>query len=326
MSKFNSLITIAGKEFRDVRSNQVLWVMTAFMLSAVGVSLVVAAGALHADVTQYEATRQLLLAMGKSVDALTPPNYHPLSLLRGFIEYIEIIGAVLGIVMGYRSANVERQAHTTGLILSRPVSSQILMSGKLLGNVMALSLSIVAAYALGAFGVQWIGGVHLSADDWLRIAVTMLASIAYVTVFFSLSLVLTAHMRRPANALLLAFGVWMGLVLITPQIGDTLDPDNQVGKGVFQTLGVPQAAQKDIMKSFKRFETVRDSIEQSSPAKHLERLSFAALGIKASYADWSLGAVLRDRTQDIKWLFLLVLGLPGLLITWPIRYSQLKEN
>ena len=54
--------------------------------------------------------------------------------------------------------------------------------------------------------------------------------------FFLLGFILALHMKHSAHALLGAFAIWLLLVLIAPQIGDTRDPDNQVARG-----GVPAA-------------------------------------------------------------------------------------
>jgi ABC-2 type transport system permease protein len=125
---------------------------------------------------------------------------------------------------------------------------------------------------------------------------------------------------------LLAFTLWIGFVLVTPQIGDTLDPDNQVGAGVFRTLGIAKPQEKEIMKSFKTYETLRDGIEQSSPAKHFERLSFAVLGIKDIYAGQPLVSVIQDRLGDVLWLIGLFGSMLGALAIFPLKINNLKES
>ncbi len=52
---------------------------------------------------------------------------------------------------------------------------------------------------------------------------------------------------------------------IAPQIGDTLDPDNQVAGGVFRTFVIAKPDEKAILAAFKTYETIRDGVEQASP-------------------------------------------------------------
>lgn len=317
---------LAWKEIADVRRTKLLLLVTVFMLAASFVSLLVAAVALKADVVSYNGARDLLLSLGKPLDALAPPSFMPLTLLRGFVEYIEIIGAVLGIVLGHRAAASERGRNTLPLLLTRPLSNMTFIVGKCLGNFVAIGGVLFLTFALGALGLVVIGGVALSADDLARIGVTFVAASLYVGFFFSLGFLLALHMRRSVHAVLLAFGLWLVFVLVTPQIGDTLDPDNQVGAGVFRTLSIAKPQEKEIMKSFKTYETLRDSVEQSSPAKHFERLSFAVLGIKDTYAGQPLGSVVQDRSGDVFWLLGLFGSLLAALAIFPLNANHLKEN
>lgn len=80
------------------------------------------------------------------------------------------------------------------------------------------------------------------------------------------------------------------------------------------------------MKSFKTYETLRDGIEQSSPAKHFERLSFAVLGIKDIYAGQPLVSVIQDRLGDVLWLIGLIGSVLGILAISPLKINNLKES
>ncbi|BDT74206.1 hypothetical protein os4_37590 (plasmid) [Comamonadaceae bacterium OS-4] len=320
------ITTIARKEVSDIRRTRLLWVVMAFMLLASFVSLVVAAVALKADVAAYNSARDILLSLGKPLEDLAPPVFMPLALLRGFVEYIEIIGAVLGIVLGHRAAASERGRNTLPLILTRPLSSLTFIAGKCLGNFIVIGGVLLLTFAFGAIGLMTIGGVALNSSDISRIFTTYSAASLYVGFFFSLGFLLALHMRRSVHAVLLAFTLWIGFVLVTPQIGDTLDPDNQVGAGVFRTLGIAKPQEKEIMKSFKTYETLRDGIEQSSPAKHFERLSFAVLGIKDIYAGQPLVSVIQDRLGDVLWLIGLIGSVLGILAISPLKINNLKES
>ncbi|WP_068979430.1 ABC transporter permease [Aeromonas sp. EERV15] len=323
---FLQIRALATKEIADVRRSSLLLVVTVFMLLASFVSLVVAAVALKADVTAYNSARDLLLSLGKSIDELVPPAFMPLTLLRGFVEYIEIIGAVLGIVLGHRAAAAERGRNTLPLLLTRPMSTLTFVIGKCLGNFAIIGGVLLLTFSFGALGLVVIGGIGLTADDLVRVVTTLTAASVYVGFFFVLGLFLALNMRRSVHAVLLAFTLWIGFVLVTPQIGDTLDPDNQVGAGVFRTLNIAKPQEKEIMKSFKTYETLRDGIEQSSPAKHFERFSFAVLGIKDIYAGQSLQAVLKERQNDVFWLFGLFASLLGVLTIFPLNVNKLKES
>ena len=327
MTSFVSAMSaIASKEISDARRTSLLLVVTAFMLLAGLVALVVAGLSLQDEVAAYNEGKAQLIELGKPLSSIAPPTYVPLKLLRGFIEYMEIIGSVLGIVLGYRAAAIERGRNTLALILTRPLTQSAFLAGKLLGNLALIAGVLTATFLLGAIGIMLIGGVVLTLDEWLRLLIVDIAAILYILSFFTLALLLALWMKNLSHALLAAFAIWLTLVLIAPQIGDTLDPDNQVAGGVFRTLGIAKPEERAILAQFKTYETLRDGIEQASPTKHVERWSFALTGIKETYAGQSIAAVIADRWNDLVWLAATLAVLLALLFYHRLDFSRLAKE
>lgn len=241
--------TIAAKEISDGLKTHVLTLLTGFLVLASLVSLTVSAVALQAEYLTYIESRDLLLSLGKSFADLVAPAFYPLKLLRGFVEHVEIIGAVLGIVLGYWAAAVERGHSTLALILTRPLSQSTFLGGKLAGNAVLITVALAITFAIGAIALAVISGVGLGPTDLLRIMIVFAAASIYVISFFLLGFILALSMKRLPTALLLSFAIWLVLVLIAPQIGDTMDPDNQVAGGVFRVLGVVLAPHEETVKA-----------------------------------------------------------------------------
>ena len=322
---FTPIRTIAAKDIRDALRDRFILIVTLFLGLAALTALVTGAIALRTDVATYEAAKASLLALRKSADAIAAPEFYPLRLLRGAIEQIEIIGAAIAILVGYRSASAERGRQTLALMMTRPMRAWQFVSGKALAGIGLLAGGLALVLGVLAITLHFVSGIGLGPDDLLRIAVVWGVGLAYTSCFFLLSFILALHMKHPAHALLLAFAVWLTLVLIAPQIGDTLDPDNQVAGGVFKQLNIAKPDQVEIMKSYATFETVRDGIEQASVTKHFERFTFAVLGIKATYAGQPLGPILIEKTGELIWIFLTALGLGILLLALPINPDRLAK-
>ena len=320
------ITTIAGKEVRDALRTHLLSLLTGFLVIAALVSLTVSAIALHVDYLTYVESRALLISLGKSAAELAPPAFFPLKLLRGFVEHVEIIGGVLGIVLGYRAAAVERGHSTLALIMTRPLTQTAFLSGKVGGNMMLIMAGLATTFVVGAIALAAISGLGLAPSDLARIFVVFTAACFYVGIFFLLGFILALTIKKLPTALLVAFAIWLSLVLIAPQIGDTMDPDNQVAGGVFHALDIAKPQQTEILKSFKTYETIRDGIEQTSPAKHFERFSFAVLGIKDIYNGQPLAEVIRDRVTDLWWLLAIFAALVLMLFLRPLNLTRLTKE
>ena len=323
---FAQIRVIAAKEIRDALTSYIIVAVAGFMVLAAMIALAVSAFALHSDVLAYEEAKAMLISLGKPVDALVAPAYFPLRLMRGFIEQTEIIGAVLGIVLGYRAAAIERGRNTLALMMTRPLSQSVFLAGKISGNLVLITISIGLSFLLGAVAIVLIGGVSLSGVEQLKVLLSFIAASFYTSSFFMLGFILALHIKRLPHALLYAFAIWLTFVLVAPQIGDTLDPDNQVSGGVFKKLNIPRAQEKQILLSFSGYEDARNAIEETSPAIHLERTTFALLGIKEIFNGMPISAILYERMRNPIALLLFFLAMTALLFAWPINFNRINKE
>lgn len=95
--------------------------------------------------------------------------------------------------------------------------------------------------------------------------------------------------RELGISLVISIVLWLSVVLILPQIGDTMDPDNQVPGGLFYSLQIDKKNELAVLANFAGFDRVRNGIEVSSITKHYERSAFAYLGIKDKFNQKPVG-------------------------------------
>jgi ABC-type transport system involved in multi-copper enzyme maturation permease subunit len=281
---------------------------------------------LRTDVATFEAAKTSLLALGKTADQIKSPEFYPLRLLRGAVEQIEIIGAAIGIMIGFRAAVSERGRQTLLLVLTRPVARWQFLAGKAAAGLLMIGAGLALVLVALAVVLHFVSGIGLGWDDLARLALVWGAAVTYVSCFFLLSFFLALHQQQAAHALLMGFAVWLMLVLIAPQIGDTLDPDNQVAGGVFKQLHIAKPDQIEIMKGFSGYESLRSGIEAGSITKHFERFSFAVLGIKDTYTGMPIGSILVEKTSDLIWILFTALGLGALLLAVPLNPTKLAKE
>ncbi len=316
MNNFAKIFTVAKKEYADALKNRVFLVFLFFLLFLIGVSIIVAAFDFQGKVAVYQNALLKLRQSGQVVENLSEPQFFPLQLLRGAIEYLEIIGAILAIVLGYLSIAKEKGNNTLQLILTRPISRFSVYLGKFLGNAL-LIISVSGIVFVGiTLVVDIVGKTMLTGSQLYRIFLTFIFTIIYLLIFFSISTLLSILLKSLPNALIISFVIWILFVLIIPQIGDTMDPDNQVPGGLFNSLHMVKADQTAILAKFSHYEKMRDNLEQTSLTKHYERLAFAFLGIKDTYNGKSLEFIFSERAIDGWWISLasLLFGVFGAVI------------
>ncbi|MCG3212691.1 MAG: hypothetical protein FOGNACKC_06383 [Anaerolineae bacterium] len=305
------LKVLARKEISDAFRNRLFLAALVMLVSLSLIAIGLGAVTVHTRVTEYQQSVQVLKDLGRT-DIPPMPDLNPIAVSKNFINYLAMVGALLAMILGFTSINKERQAGTLNLILSRPVYRDQLLSGKVLGNAALLALLLGAVGLVTWLALSVVGGVSLSADQVIKLALTMAMSWLYLLTFFLLALFLSLWVRHGNHALLLTVIVWLVFAFIFPQIGDTMDLDNQLPGGFFASLGLDRAGEQAALAQFKWYETVRDGVEELSPTKHYERISFALLGIKKEFAANTWSEILHLKTVNLVGLLMpIVLLLSG---------------
>ena len=292
------LWTIARKEMTDAFRN---WLFVLALVMLVGLSLTaigLGAATVHTRLMEYQQSVELLKSLGKT-NIPPMPTLNPLAVSKTFINYLAMLGALMAMLLGFTSIYKERQAGALPLILSRPVYRDQFLTGKVLGNSILLALLAVSVGIATVVALWVIGGVNLSGDELMKISLTMVMSWLYMLIFYLLAMFFTLWIPNGNHALLLTIIVWLVFAFIFPQIGDTMDLDNQLPGGFFASMGMDKAQATAALQKFHVYETIRDGVEELSPTKHYERISFALLGVKSQFANNTWREVLQLKIVNL---------------------------
>lgn len=294
------ILAIAQHEWRAASRTKMLGFLIVVLMAASTLSVLVAAAAHRAEVLDYRNYVDAAVAGG--VTRVAPSPLRPLSLLRAPIEYLAVIGSIIAITFGHLSVARERTNRTQMLVAMRPVSTGERLVGTMLGassvfTLLTLTSLITGVVAAGAVGGDWVGLPELG-----RVVLTLIATVIYMLVFYVVGNVATARSRVAATGLFIALLIWLVVVLVLPQVGDTLDADNQVPGGLFSALGLDRADESTILARFSGYETTRIGLEEASFEKHYERFSFAMADVLLKYRDFTLRQLLVEKWHDIVWM------------------------
>lgn len=312
-------LTIFFKELRDILSSRYFLVLCGVLIMVVALSLVVAALDFHSRLDDYNHYLEVLRQSG-AAPSQAPPSLSALQQLRGSFEYLEIIGAVLAIVTGYGLIAKEKYRGTLRLLFSRPIGARDVAAGKIAALAAVWLIAVLGMLIIIIATVEFIGGAVLSASEIAKLSLSMADAWIYLMIWSTLALALASLIRQPGSSLVICFILWLAVVLIVPQIGDTMDPDNQVPGGLFNSLQVDKSHEQAVMAHFSGYETARNYLEESSISKHFERASFAFLGIKETYNQQPLSLIWGDTWKDSAWL------LAGLFITAALSITQINKR
>jgi ABC-type transport system involved in multi-copper enzyme maturation permease subunit len=307
----SNVLTLAGHEYRAAVRSGVLVLLIGSMVVVAAGSITIAAYDFRAQVADYAAYVAKAKAAGATLGAA--PQFFPLQLLRGVIEYVQIIGAVIAIGLGYLSVARERSGNTLPLILTRPVRGRELFLGRLLGATALITTILAATALISVLVIGLVGGRWLNGGELIKLSIAFGVAIIYMLLFYALGTWLSARSKVVANGLVVALVIWLSVVLIIPQIGDTMDPDNQVPGGLFAALQVKKPDEKRVLAHFTTYETIRNTLEETSLTKHYERLTFAVTGIKDKYNGTPLSSIAYAKRADIESIVFYMALLSGLM-------------
>ncbi|MFZ0626732.1 MAG: ABC transporter permease subunit [Acidimicrobiia bacterium] len=301
------VLAIARHEYRSAVRSRALVSLLIILIVVTAVSVAIAAADYASQLADYQAYRSAAIDSG--IKIVAPSPLAPLSLLRGAIEYLEIIGAVIAITLGYLTISRERSNRTLPLLMSRPLTTAELSTGSVLGAfgvivTLVVATAVAALLTIRLVGHDWLRGVEIP-----KLLLAYLAAVIYMVAFYCLGAITTALSRNSANGLMVALGIWLIVVLVLPQIGDTLDADNQLPGGLFAALNLGHNDEVQILTHFSLYERIRTSIEAASFEKHFERFAFAMTDVKERFRTLSLPQLFNETRSSIVWLMVYPLAL-----------------
>ena len=317
----HTLWVIARKEIHQAFRNRLFVTALVMLLALSLVAISLGAATVHTRIADYEQAAQVLRDLGRTN---IPPMaaLNPIAVSKNFVNYLAMVGALLAMILGFTSIDRERKAGTLRLILSRPVYRDQLLTGKVLGNALLLAVLMVAVGLVTVLALRFIGSLSLTADQMIKLMLTMGMSWLYTLIFFLLAMFLALRVPNGNQALLLTVIVWLVFAFIFPQIGDTMDLDNQLPGGFFASIGVSPDQEHKALERFRWYESVRDGVEELSPTKHYERISFALLGVKTEFANTPWNEVIQLKMIDLVGLIVPIIVLLGASYVVFLRQEQ----
>ena len=129
---------------------------------------------------------------------------------------VQIAFSLFVISIAYDVICGERESGTLALVASNPVSKYHILIGKYLGGMASLLVPLAVGWIAAALLINVNPMMEFHSAEWSRFALLFVALTLYLSVFFLLSILISAITQRSARALVWLLFLWIVIVFIIP--------------------------------------------------------------------------------------------------------------
>ena len=130
----------------------------------------------------------------------------------------EVILSLIALLFAYDALAGERERGTLRLVMAQQVRRGHILLAKYISAMLCLFLPLVLSLLLAMILLTGSRSVSLSPDNFLCIGGIILTSLAYLSVFYLIGLLISEVTRRTSTALMLSMFIWGFLVLVYPNM------------------------------------------------------------------------------------------------------------
>jgi ABC-type transport system involved in multi-copper enzyme maturation permease subunit len=135
---------------------------------------------------------------------------------------IKVILSLCAMLFAFDMVSGEKEAGTLRQTISNTVKRPILIIGQWIGGFTSFILPFFIAILFGTILVTLSPIVDLKGGDWIKLGLFLLSSVIYLSVFFSLGLLISCLTHRSSTSLVISLFVWTILVFLIPNLGNIL--------------------------------------------------------------------------------------------------------
>ena len=128
----------------------------------------------------------------------------------------QIVLSLFAILFAFNAINGEKERGTLRLTFANAVPKDKYIFGKLIGSYIALGIPLLIPILLGCLLLP-IFGVHLTGDEWLKLATVIFAGILYFGIFLTLSIFVSVLTKKSSNSFLTLLVFWIFAIFIIPR-------------------------------------------------------------------------------------------------------------
>ena len=131
------------------------------------------------------------------------------STLPSFVQFINFLGPLLGIALGFDAINSEQNKGTLSRMLSQPVHRDCIINAKFVAALIVIGIMLfVLGFLVMGCGLIAIG-IPPTAEEFWRIVSFLIISVFYVAFWLNLAILFSLCFRQAATSALASVAVWL---------------------------------------------------------------------------------------------------------------------
>jgi ABC-type transport system involved in multi-copper enzyme maturation permease subunit len=131
---------------------------------------------------------------------------------------VKIVLSLFAILFTYDAIVGEKERGTLKLTLSNRVPRDRLILGKVIGGFISLLIPLIIPLILSLLILLVYPNIVLAGQDWLRLLLMFLMFFLYLSVFFTLGLLVSARTSKSSTSFLVLLFIWVIFVTIIPKL------------------------------------------------------------------------------------------------------------
>ncbi len=131
---------------------------------------------------------------------------------------VKIVLSLFAILFTYDAIVGEKERGTLKLTLSNRVPRDKLILGKVIGGFISLLIPLIIPLILSLLLLLVYPNVSLSGEDWLRLLLMFLMFLLYLSVFFTLGLLVSSRTNKSSTSFLVLLFIWVTFVTVIPKL------------------------------------------------------------------------------------------------------------
>jgi ABC-type transport system involved in multi-copper enzyme maturation permease subunit len=170
---------------------------------------------------EKEMSRTLTVSGRRGIEVGAGQYTNPISALFSTpdLSYIvNIVISLLALLLTFDTICGERETGTLRLMLANSVPRSTILVAKWLGGYLGLAVPFLLAVGAGLVVSLLLTGSSPDADSWMRAGGLVLLSLLYISVFFTLGVLISTFNRRSSTALMASLFVWVVIVVTIPNM------------------------------------------------------------------------------------------------------------